>query len=145
MKKIDWSKEPEIRWEKKQCPICHGPTGDSSSCYNFSPNAEMISSREELLESKTIEVNGELFPIYSKQCYFRKSNSYLVYANYVMSAPLTTVLASIDGVDAITVRTVYSIEILIADQFDDNEVKLAFNQAYRDFINEQRKSRNSST
>jgi len=145
MKNVDWSKEPEIRWEKKICPICHGPTGESGNCHSKEINADVLNSIDDPLETKTIDVNGELFPIFSKQCYYRKKNDYLVFANYPISNALATTLGSVDGIDNIILRSPYRMDVTIADQFEWVQVKNIFNKSYRDFINEHRKNKNKSS
>lgn len=141
MKKVDWKKEPEIRWEKKICPICHEPTGESSACYNLDRPVDIVNSSMEEAETKTIEVNGELFPVFSQQCYYRKTNDYWVVFNFPVSNALVSCLAEIEGVETIIVRSVYKITLTIGDQFDDAQVRSAVSKRYREFINAIRKQK----
>lgn len=141
MKKVDWSKEPEIRWEKKICPVCHEPTGEASSCYNFDRAVDIVNSNLDEAESKTIEVNGELYPIFSQQCYYRKNNDYWVVFNYPVSAALANIIAETEGIEVMVIRSAYKLTITIGDQFDDGVVRAHVNKKYRDFINGIRKQK----
>jgi hypothetical protein len=141
MKKVDWTKEPEIRWEKKICPICREPTGESSMCYNMlDRSGDMIGGPEEI-EAKTVEVNGELFPLFSQQCYYRTNNDYWVFFNYPVSIALVNVIAEIEGVESVIVRSPYKITVTIGEQFDDTQVRASINKKYREFINGIRKQK----
>jgi hypothetical protein len=143
MKNVDWNKEPEIRWERKVCPICHGPTGDESNCHLKDPGSDSSGSIDDLIDTKTIEVNGELFPIFNKQCFYRKRNDFLVFTNYPISNGMANQLAAVDGIDAIVIRTPYRMDVTIAEQFDNSHVKNIFNKNYRSFINDHRKTKSS--
>lgn len=142
MKNVDWTKEPEIRWEKRLCPICHESTGENSQCFNMDSPVGIVNNDGDGGSSKTIEVNGELFPVFSKQCYYRKSNEFWVMTNYPISIPLVNVLSAIEGIDSIVIRSAYKCSVVIADQFDDIIVKNAINKRYREFINGFRKDKN---
>jgi hypothetical protein len=142
MKSVDWTKEPEIRWERRICPICHEPMGENSQCFNIDSPREIVNGEDDSIGAKTIEINGELFPIFAKQCYFRKTNEYFVVMNYPISAPLSTLIASIEGVEMFIVKSAYKCSIIIADQFDEAVVKSAVNKKYREFINGFRKEKN---
>jgi hypothetical protein len=138
MKDVEWSKEPEIRWEKRLCPVCNEPMGESSQCYNIDTSVEVVNGEEEH-SAKTIEVNGELFPIFSKQCFYRKTNEFWVHTNYPISVPLANSIGSIEGVDSMVIRSPYKCSIVIAEQFDEVIVRTAVNKKYREFINGFRK------
>ena len=142
MKNVDWTKEPEIRWERRLCPVCHEPMGESSQCFNIDNQAEIMNTDGDGGPSKTIDVNGELFPIFSKQCFYRKTNEYWVVLNYPLSVPLVNTMSSVEGVDAVIVRSPYKCSIVIADQFEDAIVKTLINKKYREFINGFRKEKN---
>jgi hypothetical protein len=142
MKNVDWSKEPEIRWERRICPICHEPMGESSQCYNIDSAREIVNGDDDEAGSKTIEVNGELFPIFAKQCYFRKTNEYIVVTNYPISAPLANLMSAIEGVELFVIKSAYKCSIIVADQFDEAIVKASVNKKYREFINGFRKEKN---
>ena len=142
MKNVDWSKEPEIRWEKRICPICHEPTGENSQCFSIENPAEIMSSADYEGSAKTIEINGELFPVFAKQCYYRKNNEYWLYTNYPISIPLANMIESIEGIEIVVIRTAYKCSVVRADQFDDAVVKNLTNKKYRDFINGFRKDKN---
>ena len=141
MKVVDWSKEPEIRWEKRLCPICHEPMGEKSQCNIIEDSVELVNSNEEGGHSKTIDINGELFPVFSKQCYYRKMNEFWIFTNYPISVPMLNMLASIEGVDNIVARSPYKCSIVVADQFDESIVKNSLNKKYREFINGFRKDK----
>jgi len=145
MKNVDWSKEPEIRWEKKLCPLCHGPTGEESVCHSRDISSDILNSVEDPLDTKTIEVNGELFPIFNKQCFYRKRNDYLVFTNYPISNALANSLGAVDGIENIIIRSPYRLDVTIAEQFDSVQVKNLLNKSYRVFINDYRKTKNSSS
>lgn len=133
-KNIDWSKKPEILWEKKQCPVCGEPTGSSSNC--FQPKFEKNKEEEDLFVAKTIEIEGEVHGLFSKQCYFRKNNEFIAYTNFPISAPMCLILGAIEGVEKIKVVTVYRMSIIIAEQFDETTVIQSINKEYRTFINQ---------
>ena len=139
MKNVDWSKEPEIRWERRICPVCHEPMGESSQCFSLENPVEIMNNEADGAGSKTIDVNGELFPVFSKQCYYRKTNEYWVFTNYPISVPLINSLAAVEGVDTVIVRSPYKCSIIIADQFEDSVVRASVNKKYREFINGFRK------
>ena len=132
-KKIDWLKKPEILWEKKQCPFCREPTGSSSNC--FKPEFEKDKD-DDIFVTKTMEMGGEIYSLFSKQCYFRKNNEFIVYVNFPISAPLCMILGAIEGVEKIKVITAYRMSIIIAEQFEEMVVVQTINKEYRSFINE---------
>ena len=141
MKSVDWTKEPEIRWEKRLCPICNEPSGEKSNCFKIETDVDVINSQDESTTPRTLEVNGELYPVFSKQCYFRKNNEFWFYTNYPISMPMVTVISSVEGVETLVIRTPYKASVVIADQFDEIVVKNEVNRKYRSFINGFRKNK----
>lgn len=135
-KKVDWTKKPEIRWEKRLCPICNEPTGEMSRCHD--PNSKRIfdSADEDSPFPKTIEVNGDILPLFSPQCAFRKINDFMVFVNFPITYDMADSLGSIDGVEKILVKSPYRMFVTIAEQFDETQIKQQFNKAYRDHISE---------
>jgi hypothetical protein len=103
-------------------------------------SGDMIGGPEEI-EAKTVEVNGELFPLFSQQCYYRTNNDYWVFFNYPVSIALVNVIAEIEGVESVIVRSPYKITVTIGEQFDDTQVRASINKKYREFINGIRKQK----
>jgi hypothetical protein len=135
VKNTDWLKKPEIRWEKRLCPICNEPTGEYSKCHD--PGTKKIFEGlfdEDSSFPKTIEINGEILPLFSPQCAFRKSNEYIVFVNYPITVEMVELLGAIDGVEKILVKSPYRMNIVIAEQFDESLIKTAFNKNYKDLI-----------
>lgn len=133
-KKVDWTKKPEIRWEKRLCPICNEPTGEYSKCHDPSTKKVFENDGESDGFPKTIEINGEILPLFSPQCAFRKSNEFIVFLNYPITYSLANELSEIDGVERICVKSPYRMNVVIAEQFSEANVKAAFNKVYRDHI-----------
>jgi hypothetical protein len=132
-KNVDWSKNPEIRWEKVLCPICGQKTGPDSKCYEVSVESSKTDPNGVI--SKTIEVGGDILPIFSTQCHFRKNNEYLFYSNYPLSVHLVGDLGSVEGVEKLIISSPYRGKIAIADQFDDRQVRKTIEEVYRSSIN----------
>ena len=130
-KNVDWSKAPEIRWEKVLCPICGQKTGPDSRCYEMNVDAPKDSNS---IISKTIDVGGDILPIFSTQCHFRKNNDYLFYVNYPLSAHLVSDLAAGEGLERLPITSPYKGRVTIADQFDDRTVRKTVEQVYRSSI-----------
>tara|TARA_R100000479_G_scaffold30479_1_gene12220 strand:- start:213 stop:656 length:444 start_codon:yes stop_codon:yes gene_type:complete len=138
VKNVDWSKKPSIRIEKVLCPICSKPTGPDSNCYSMEidRDSKNQNQEEEKFMLKTIEINGEMCPIMSPQCYYRANNDYYGYVNYPISAPLIDQLSSIDGLEKIIVKSAYKFRFTIADQFRDALILDAVKKEFHDVINE---------
>ncbi len=133
-KDIDWSVVPEIRWEKVLCPFCGSPTGPSSKCFDLDPEIDK-SAGEDRSMVRTIEVGGEMLPIFSTQCAFRKSNDYYFYVNYPLSHPLVSEIGSVHGLEKLVVQSPYKGKITIADQFDEQAILQKTEEVYRTYIN----------
>tara|TARA_Y100000296_G_scaffold79835_1_gene104406 strand:+ start:76 stop:516 length:441 start_codon:yes stop_codon:yes gene_type:complete len=132
--KVDWKKSPEIHWEKTLCPICSYPTGKESKCHQIEDSA-LQSLPEGSIASKTIEIEGSVYPIMSKQCYFRQYNCFNINTNFPISSPLTRVVSEVEGVERFTIKSPYRATLVIAEYFDDMTVKKNVNLAYLNFIN----------
>jgi hypothetical protein len=145
IKNIDWSKKPEIRWEKRLCPICNEPTGEYSKCHD--PSTKKLFDGQFDEDSgfpRTIEVNGEILPLFSPQCAFRKSNEYIVFVNYPITVEMINVFGAIDGIERILVKSPYRMNVVIAEQFDEASIKLTVNKSYKDFITKKIKDLNDN-
>jgi len=133
-KDVDWSIPPEIRWEKVLCPVCGGPTGPSSRCFEL--ETELLKDTEQDRSLiKTVEVNGEMLPVFSSQCVFRKNNDYYFYTNYPLSHPMVTIIGSVHGLEKLIIYSAYRGKITIADQFDEQKILLEIENRYRGFVN----------
>ena len=129
-KKVDWSASPEIRWEKVLCPICGQPTGPSSRCFEIEPEGES----EDKIMLRTIEINGSMAPILSTQCVFRKNNEYFFYTNFPLSHPLVTKIATVNGLEKIVIQSAYKGKITIAEQFEEDDIKVEVQEIYLNYI-----------
>ena len=132
--KVDWNKPPEIHWEKTLCPICSYPTGKESKCDQIEEVGQH-GLPEGSVVSKTIEIEGNVYPIMSKQCYFKQYNSFNINTNYPISSPLTRAISEVEGVERFTIKSPYRATLVIAEYFDDITVKKNVNLAYLNFIN----------
>jgi hypothetical protein len=132
---VDWNKQPEINWEKTLCPLCDKATGGNSKCEEINVESFGPSGPEGSIMSKTIEIEGNIYPVFSKQCYFKQYNSYSINTNFPLSSPLAKVICEIEGVERFTIKSPYRATIIIAEQFDDMIVKKNVNLGYFNFIN----------
>mgnify|MGYP001230506131 CR=1 FL=1 len=139
-KKVDWSKPPELRWEKCLCPVCGQPTGPQSRCFDIDPEVSKDDPDRSLL--KTIENNGEILPIFSIQCAFRKQNDYYFFTNYPLGHPLVTEISSVHGLERLVINSPYKGKITIADQFEDKDIRSRIEVVYQDYINSLREKEN---
>jgi hypothetical protein len=85
---------------------------------------------------KTIETNGEILPILSLQCAFRKQNDYYFFTNYPLSHPVVGAIGSVHGLEKLIISSPYKGKITIADQFKDKDIKTEIETVYREYINE---------
>jgi len=134
-KNVDWSNAPEIRWEKCLCPVCGQPTGPSSRCFEVDPEVVRDADGDKTLV-KTIEANGEILPIFSPQCAFRKQNDYFFFTNYPLGHPVVSLMGAVHGLEKLVINSPYKGRITIADQFEDYSIKAKVENVYRKYIND---------
>lgn len=134
------SNSVEIIWHKKQCPICKQPTGPESNCHkiklSINNDDDENGNSEYNFVSKTIDINNQLYPIFSDQCYFKKYNEYILELNKPISAILVTHLKHVDGVERIDVESKYQMIIAIGNVFDEEEVKASIKYTIESVFNE---------
>jgi hypothetical protein len=139
---VDWDRSPELRWIKQQCPLCREPTGPDSQCHKLGGSIvdEMDPDSSMGLSAlgKSIEVNGQVVPIYSEQCMFRRYNNYIIETNFPLSKPLVEVIANTEGVEQFIVETKYRGIITIGNQFEERMVKVKVATKYREAIEHNR-------
>jgi hypothetical protein len=139
---VDWSKEPEIKIDKKMCPICKEPTGAESKCYEKSISRPAMfedsdeDDSDDKIRANTIEIEGCLESILAPQCYFRKYNSFFIHTNYPISQPLALLLGMVEGIERFVLMSPYRAEIVIGEQFDEKSVKQMLVNSYDNFIKE---------
>ena len=142
IKKIDWDVPASLRIEKALCPICGKETGRSSDCYNIESDSHTIN--QDPISSKTIELNGTMLPIFSRQCYFRENNEFIAYSNYPISFPLITELSSISGIEQIIIKSTYKFRFTIGDQFDEHSVINSLKDGFFSIIKQAKEKINES-
>jgi len=119
--------EPVIKWNKVFCPLCNGPTGEKSKCYELSPDKQ---------NQKIIHKVYGILPTYSPSCVYRQDNMWVGHINYPFSYPLLNVISKIDGVEKIMPIKPYAFQISIGKAFDEKIIQRAINIAYKTFIKE---------
>lgn len=122
-----FSKDPEIEWQKVFCPICQMPTGAKSHCENLDVN-EVPAYKRFMIK------RGNVIPIFSKSCIYKRENLWLANLNYPASEPLLKLFKSINGIDSVSATKPHTFQISIAPLFDEREVKKKINLSYREFI-----------
>lgn len=136
---IDWTKPINIIWEKCYCAFCGEPTGSSSKCFNKKPKFHQSSIEDEEqidMERSIIEIGGEQYPLFNRQCYFRQHNTYLFHLNYPISGPLATKIGQVDGVEKLSVHSKYRATVVMGKNFDEKEIKQHVTDAIQNFFQE---------
>lgn len=120
-----FAKDPEIQWEKVMCPICGQPTGSKSKCYEMEPNEQSQSNPF-----------VAMLPLFSLDCHYRKTNAWAATTNYPISDELLKKLSGIGGIENIIVASTYSLQIVIARLFNEEDIKKEITATYKTFIKE---------
>lgn len=129
LKKFD--KDVIITWSKVLCTICGEPTGKKSKCYNL-PQAKEIEDSKKLVSFG----KSGLLPIYRTNCAFRENNLWQVSLNYPVSLLLLDDLLEVEGITEASAIDKYKARIIIADDFDEQDVKKMAGITIRGFFKE---------
>ena len=119
--------DPQINWQKVMCPFCGEPSGPESKCEEKAKDGKVRKTEHPKL--------GKL-PIFSESCVFKQENLWQIHTNYPISEPLLNTLSKIQGIDRFLPIKPYTLQIVIAQLFSENEVQRSVNIAYRTFVKE---------
>lgn len=119
--------DPQINWEKIMCPFCGEPSGPKSRCEEKAKDGKVRKTEHPKL--------GKL-PIFGENCVFKQENLWQIHTNYPISEPLINVLTKVQGIDRILPIKPYTLQIVIAKLFSEEQVQKNVNMTYRAFAKE---------
>ena len=123
-----FAQEPVITWKAFCCPVCDEPCGPQNECYK-------IKSKEaSLLKKKAVVPKMGMISVFSENCFFRKNVILEAELNYPVSLPLVNALANIKGVENVIPFKKYAFQLVIANNFNVEEIKKLVTVAYKNFI-----------
>lgn len=113
-----------LKWTKGLCPLCSEPTGCKSRCFEL-PEADNAELKQQIHAC-----NRRILPLYSPDCIFRVQNIWILETASPVTDSFIAQILEIPGVVAAEATNKYSLSVIIANLFNEEEVKKEIALAY---------------